>query len=95
VTEKAVVDKDFDSLMSVGLNGMSMQGEGGGAGFHFANSFSGASQSVDSTNGFATGHGGFGAWSFGGGGANVPGATSSSAVFYSSNGSTNATQPER
>jgi RNA polymerase sigma factor (sigma-70 family) len=95
VTEKAVVDKDFDSLMSVGLNGMSMKGEGGGAGFHFANSFSGASQSVDGTNGFATGHGGFGVWSFGGGGAAVPGTTSSSATFYSSTGSTNATQPER
>jgi RNA polymerase sigma factor (sigma-70 family) len=94
VTEKAAVDKDFDSLMSVGLNGMSMNLNGGSGSFRFAGSFGSVSQSTDSTNSFATGGGGFGG-GFGGAGTAFSTATGGGAVFYSSTGSTNVTQPAR
>jgi RNA polymerase sigma factor (sigma-70 family) len=95
VTEKAAVDKEFDSLMSIGLNGMSMKGEGGGGGFHFANSFSGTSQPADGSANSVTGSGGFGGGGFGAGSFPSGAGTNGRVYFYSGSGSTNSILPSR
>ena len=65
IAEKAQVDTNFDTLMSVGLNSASLKGEGGGGGFGAGTIYSSATSLGGGTNRFAAGGtgGGFSGWS--------------------------------
>ena len=76
IAEKAQVDADFDSLMSVGLNGTSFRGGSGGSGFGFRSSSSSVTGFGGGTNNsgggsvggsYNGGRGGSGSVIFGGG----------------------------